>query len=125
MKTIIFKPEFQQKILSGIKDQTIRPLRKRPLKIGEPVSFRCWSGSPYRSNQIEFARAEITDVLRFTMERLGKGGPVVYMCNGVKIDEQFIRRDGFDNRVQFETFFGSYFLLLPFNGDVYRWKLER
>lgn len=47
----MFKPRFSPLVQSGAKRQTIRPLRKRPIKPGDALSLREWTGLPYRSPQ--------------------------------------------------------------------------
>lgn len=48
---IMFSPRFASPVLAGTKRQTIRPPRKRPIKVGDILSLREWTGAPYRSPQ--------------------------------------------------------------------------
>jgi len=59
MIVLMFKPRFAPLVQSGAKRQTIRPLRKRPVKVGDVLSLREWTGLPYRSPQ-RILRAEET-----------------------------------------------------------------
>lgn len=59
----LFKPEFEQAIVSGRKTSTIRPIpRGRPPLVGQVISLRLWTGKPYRSKQREIKRAIVTAV---------------------------------------------------------------
>jgi len=49
----MFQPQFEKKILDGVKTSTIR---KRAHPPGEK-SLRVWTGKPYRSKQRQFALA--------------------------------------------------------------------
>ena len=49
MAVIMFKPQFVPLVENGSKRQTIRPPRKRPIKVGDKLSLRCWEGVAYRS----------------------------------------------------------------------------
>ena len=51
MPVILFQPRFHDAVRSGTKRQTIRLPRKRPIRPGDPLSLRAWSGKPYRSKQ--------------------------------------------------------------------------
>ena len=55
MVVILFQPQFHAAIRSGTKHQTIRLPRKRPIRPGDELSLRAWSGKPYRSKQQELA----------------------------------------------------------------------
>lgn len=62
MRVILFQNRFEQPILDGVKDCTIRAHRKdgRPLvRAGETISLRVWTGLPYRSKQREFAQRTV------------------------------------------------------------------
>ncbi len=48
----MFKPQFAALVSAGHKLTTIRPVRKRPIKVGDILSLRKWSGMPYRSKQV-------------------------------------------------------------------------
>lgn len=65
MNVILFQPQFEQPILAGVKNATIRKRRKdgRPrAKDGETISLRVWTGRPYASPQREFCQR----VVKFT-----------------------------------------------------------
>lgn len=63
MAVIMFQPQFHDAVQSGAKTQTIRPPRKRPIRVGDPLSLRAWTGAPYRSKQriLEFGICSAVD----------------------------------------------------------------
>lgn len=54
--TLMFQPQFHAAVCAGTKLQTIRPPRQRPIKPGDTLSLRAWTGLPYGSRQRELAR---------------------------------------------------------------------
>lgn len=46
---IMFQPWLARKVEDGSKLTTIRGNRKRPIKVGDTLSLREWTGKPYRS----------------------------------------------------------------------------
>lgn len=65
MNVFTFQNRFEQPILDGVKNATIRKRRrdgKPRAKDGETISLRVWSGRPYGSPQREFCRR----VVKFT-----------------------------------------------------------
>jgi len=50
---------FIQSMKDGMKTHTIRANTKKHFKDGDLVSMRYWSGKPYASKQIEFARCKL------------------------------------------------------------------
>jgi hypothetical protein len=51
MKVLMFQPRFAPLVEAGTKTQTIRPVRRRPIVVGDELSLRAWTGLPYRSPQ--------------------------------------------------------------------------
>lgn len=49
MPLIHFQDRFAPLVAAGIKRQTIRTARKRPIKPGDRLIFGTWEGAPYRS----------------------------------------------------------------------------
>lgn len=107
MAVIMFQPQFHKAVESGEKRQTIRPPRKRPIKAGQELSLRAWTGKPYRSAQREIKKA------------------VCQSIEPIRIDETFsdddeARRDGFSDAEEMREWFRSTHGL-PFSGDRIRW----
>ena len=57
MRILMFQPRFHDAVAAGEKTQTIRPPRKRPIRVGDSLSLRAWTGAAYRSPQCELRRA--------------------------------------------------------------------
>lgn len=112
---IMFQPQFEPMILSGRKPHTIRPTRKRPLKVGTLLSLRVWTGKPYRSKQREFAKATVegVDRIRITRKTIRRNGS---RLNNYEMGE-LAWKDGFrsleDLQFWFENTHG-----LPFTGEL-------
>ena len=70
---LMCQAQFAPMVESGDKRRTIRPRRKRPVKMGDHVSLRQWTGKPYRSKQCGptrgngDARGDREDVLRWLL----------------------------------------------------------
>lgn len=58
----MFEPQFAEMILNRTKHQTIRKKSRRQFVVGEEVTFRMWTGIPYRSKQKILA---VGEVIRF------------------------------------------------------------
>ncbi len=100
---LMFQPQFEPMILSGRKLHTVRPPRKRPLRIGQGLSLRVWTGLPYRSKQREFARAivEGVDRIRITKTSISRNGRRLnYYEQG-----ELAWKDGFRSLMDFRFWF--------------------
>lgn len=51
MTVLTFQPQFHDYVRTGRKPHTLRKARKRPIKSGDRLSLRGWSGRPYCSPQ--------------------------------------------------------------------------
>ncbi|WP_397570620.1 ASCH domain-containing protein [Schlesneria sp. T3-172] len=51
MKVLMFQERFVPRVESGDKRHTIRRAPVNPVKPGDELSLRCWSGKAYRSKQ--------------------------------------------------------------------------
>lgn len=107
---ILFKNRFVERIAAGTKCQTIRPTRKREIKVGDMLDLRHWSGAPYRSPQIKICTAVCADVRPISIDAL---------LDEDELD-QLARADGFDNSDAFLSFFADTHGL-PFKGTLIRW----
>lgn len=122
MKVLMFQQWKAEKIVAGLSRQTIRPVRKRPIKVGDQLSLRFWSGKPYRSTQVEIGM----EICKKTAEIKIHGGPfnpLVYVA-GEKISkadlEEIATADGFDSAEKMLEWFQSTHGL-PFVGTIYQW----
>lgn len=122
MSNIMFLSRFKEPILAGTKRQTIRRPRKRPIKPGEPLSLRVWTGKAYRSPQEKLL--DTTCSATFEIEilangyRLGRGLPLHTLP--LVLDE-FARSDGFADWQEFIGHFDGFYGL-PFRGTLIHWE---
>lgn len=107
MPVLMFQPQFHDAVGSGQKMQTIRPPRKRPVKVGDTLSLRAWIGAPYRSQQRELRVATCTAVDRITIDAQFS-------------DDAEARRDGFSDAAEMRDWFARVHGL-PFTGDRIAW----
>ena len=108
MPVLMFQPQFHQAVERGQKRQTIRPPRKRPVKVGDTLSLRTWSGAPYRSPQRELLRATCTAVDRITID-------------ADFADDAEAMRDGFADAAEMRSWFARVHGI-PFSGDRIAWE---
>lgn len=122
MRVRMFKPRFARLVEAGTKRQTIRPLPKRMPKVGDPESWREWTGAPYRSPTREVARVELTGVSLINLG-FGPGGfnsgafelnvQISYMLPKTLIE--FAQADGFSTITEMWAWFEAEHGL-PFTG---------
>lgn len=120
MKTILFQPRFVPMIQDGRKTQTIRRERKRPIKVGDELSLREWTGKPYRSKQREIGRAVVTNV-----DRISFIPPWVWVNDvslGPKKEEALALADGFRDYNDMVCWFADNHGSKRFDGVVIHWK---
>ncbi len=122
MAVIMFMKRLAPKVRDGSKRQTVRPKRKRRIKIGEQLSLREWETKAYRSKQIEIRKEPCVSVKPITIG-LVKKSPVVsvdgHLLTAGQL-EQFVRDDGIETVAEFMQFFQDAHGL-PFKGEVIRW----
>jgi hypothetical protein len=119
MKVLMFKPQFTDAVGQHIKRQTVRPVRKNPIKPGDKLSLRHWLDLPYRSKQVLLRTATCTTTHEITISRDG-----FVIINGLRLcekeQEEFANDDGFiDSKVMvawFDQVHG-----LPFRGTLIKW----
>jgi len=113
----MFQPQFADLVKAGTKCQTIRPVRKNgPIRIGQPLSLRAWTGKPYRSKQVELRQV----ICRFTCHlRIDLDG-ITWPREPVMSVKELARTDGFVTfaamQLWFEKIHG-----LPFTGVLIQW----
>jgi hypothetical protein len=124
MIVLMYEPRFADMVLTGAKRQTVRPIGKRFAKrlpqVGDVLSHRRWTGTAYRSPQIE-----IVDPVQATAVK----SVVFDFCGPLELDRQklygmdmveFARRDGFATWDEFLKYISTAYGL-PFSGVVIRW----
>lgn len=116
MTVILFSDQFAEKVRNGTKSRTLRAPRKRPIKVGDKLSLRRWTGLPYRSKQ-EVLREVVCCSVR---EVLIQPDFIFVDKQKVDHDDWFAQQDGFvdadDMRQWFSKVHG-----LPFGCDLIQW----
>jgi hypothetical protein len=102
----MFMNRFIDPIRAGTKRQTLRDTCR--FRSGEWFSPRYWSGSPYRSRQVEIRKPlEVSRVDPVVIEfAAGEGLVVALDQSRIRDDERddFARRDGFADHAEFAAF---------------------
>jgi hypothetical protein len=117
---LMFQPQFEPLIVSGRKYHTIRPPRKIPLRVGQPLSLRVWTGKPYRSPQRRFHETDVKKIAAIVIDEAG-----TIKMDGVPLTNaeaaSLAWHDGFENQEALRTwFFATHGL--PFTGEIIYWK---
>lgn len=88
LRVVMFQPRFARLVEAGEKWQTIRPKRKIPVRAGDRLSLREWTGLPYRSKQRQLRDETVCErVELFTLDVMR-----------VRADrDDFARADGFED----------------------------
>ncbi len=137
MTVLMFQPRFAPKVQSGAKTQTIRPERKRPIKVGDRLSLRRWTGLPYRTPQQVLQEAVVLSVkpvkLTVTTKTFWDGESCVSLfiriADTLLMESQmdlFAKADGFASVAEMSLWFMANHELRPsrpFTGICIKWKL--
>jgi len=125
MTVLLFYERFHAPLISGQKFFTIRSPRRRPVRRGDPLSLRTWSGRPYGSPQrvlLETVcamaeRVRLDDVDGRLAADFEKAGPVP-----AEDMDDFARADGFADASEMLAYYhGDSGRSLPFEGEFIRW----
>jgi hypothetical protein len=121
---LTFQPRFAPLVAAGTKTQTIRPPRKRPISIGDPLSLRRWSGRPYMTPQVLLRESRCVDVCAVVVGYCADGYPGGIAVRGERLSATdkaaFARADGFANVPEMMDWFDNAHGL-PFVGVLIRW----
>jgi hypothetical protein len=121
MIVLLFQDRFAPLVRVGSKIQTIRGARKQPVKVGDHLSLRRWTGAAYRSPQ-EVLRESYCTLIAPVM--IGKtAGDLFIDDRPMDSDDShaFARNDGFADVVDMLNWFGNVHDL-PFAGMLIRWS---
>ena len=118
MKVLLFQPRFADLVRSGAKTQTIRRDRKHPIKVGDQLSLRRWTGKPYRSKQEVLGAAQCVAEIPCLIYEYGAMVGTNLAVNA----EGFALKDGFASFEEMREWFDSTHGL-PFSGTLIRWRL--
>lgn len=123
MKVLMFQSRSAPLVESGLKRQTIRPKRKHPIRPGDTLSLRTWSGKPYRSKQRVIRPATSCNSVRgvaiFPNRDKTEACMLVDGYNWTD-HESMAKADGFANWKDMWTWFANTHGL-PFEGDLITW----
>lgn len=125
MPAINFQARFADAVKSGLKRQTIRPVRRgRPIKIGDLL--RLYTGQ--RTKDCRFLGSGRCDgVARITMDLAPKKKPVIFIGSRqlpMETFESMAKSDGFKNWREMREWFSDRYGG-KFEGVVIRWTPNR
>lgn len=122
MTVLMFKDQFAPLVTLGAKRQTIRPQRKRPIKPGDMLDFRRWTGKAYRSKQEKIGSGVCISVnqCRVSLAMMEYGHSKIH---DMRILHRMARADGFRNWWDMTEWFQAQHGL-PFEGILIRWELH-
>jgi hypothetical protein len=118
----MFQKRFAELVYLGKKLQTIRPLRKRPIRVGDYLSLRRWVDKPYRSKQIVLAEATCSRVAAIEIDETFQ--EIMFIVDGKRLDQEqwarLARDDGFACTTDMLDWFRDVHGL-PFRGVLISW----
>lgn len=121
MTVIMFQPRFAELVKSGEKMQTIRRMRKRPVKVGDSLSLRKWAGTPRRSGHVTLRERICKSVDTIYLQPAGR---CQVLRNGIGLSERqgevLALRDGFESVAEMLDWFDKTHGL-PFEGVLITW----
>ena len=123
MVVLMFDKRFFEAVANGTKRQTIRPARKRPIKVGDLLSLRRWEGAPYRTGHVILGEKVCSRVAHLWIGRTFKT-PVVEIDGCLLREDEwsrFVRDDGFASGTEFLDYFRATYGL-PFKGVAIWWE---
>ena len=115
---LMFQPRFAPKVEDGSKTRTIRPPRKRPVKVGDPVSLRQWTGKPYASKQRVLRQGIVSRVAEVYLGNYGTSVDGVMLTT--RQETRFAQDDGFAGMDTMRSWFAETHGL-PFSGTMIEW----
>lgn len=122
MPVLMFKEQFAAKVERGEKLQTIRPPRKRPIKPGDKLSLRKWSGAAYRSKHVKLREATCERVSLIVLDETP--WEFVFEVDGRRLVQdqwaKLAREDGFNCTTEMLDWFKKTHGL-PFEGVMIQW----
>jgi hypothetical protein len=124
MPTLMFQDRFAPKVESGEKRHTIRPPRKHPIKAGDILYLKAWTGLPYRSKTRALRKPVICLLVRKVSIGID-GKSRSYLALGGRR----LSRGAWDDMARLDGFSGYREMLiwfikthgLPFEGVLYEW----
>lgn len=120
MKVIMFQERFAPLVESGAKCQTIRPMRRNPVRVGDAVSLRAWTGRAYRSKQRVLREVIVLKVERVSVLVSGIWTGPEEDRRLTTLPHQFAKADGFADWPEMREWFARTHGL-PFHGVLIQW----
>ena len=125
MVVITFQPRFADLVEHGSKPHTIRGERKRPIKPGDALSLRTWTGRPYMSPQrVLRPPTPCLSVIPIRVSWTDTGRPILLGADVLTPDQAtaLAIADGFASSADLVDWFDRTHGL-PFHGVLIRWAL--
>jgi hypothetical protein len=129
MTVIMFQHRFAPKVADGIKLQTIRRERKKPILIGEFLLLRKWKDKAYRSKTEDLATGicisyrpiiiEAINLIRIPAQSMMESD---LWIGSDTARNDFAKADGFDDWADMRTWFEAEHSL-PFTGVLIKWRI--
>ncbi len=113
---LMFKPGFVDAIRTGKKFRTIRPPRKREIRVGDILDLRIWRGRPYHSKQETFL---ITICEAAIQVRITENG--FNIRHFTESDDTIAQSLGFACWEEARNWYIHTHGELPFEGVMYEW----
>jgi len=115
MPAISFKKQFADKVLKGKKNQTIRPIRKNPIKKDDTLYL--YTGMRTKDCK-KLKEVKCKDVKKIKIDFFDTKIDGASVPNSSVVD--LALNDGFDNSIDFIEFFEKQYGL-PFEGVIIYW----
>jgi len=121
-----FYEQFAEPVEKGIKTQTIRKVRKRPIKVGETLYL--YTGNRFKRTQRLLCKGKCTQVKNVLISNPFATHSIDIYLDGTRLNkeeaEAFCIADGFESMIDFAKFFHKQHRL-PFFGAFIKWKLVK
>ena len=118
MPVLNFKKQFADSVENGIKRQSIRPVRKNAINVGDNIYL--YTGQ--RTKACRFlGTAKCTETFSIAIKQEKSKLPIVIIANSTESIEDIAKKDGFNSVEDFLAFFRNQYGN-EFFGLVIRWS---
>lgn len=118
----MFMPRFACLVEALSKPHTIRPVRKRPVRVGDLIDAREWLGKPYRSKQRKLIERVCVSTRPVSI-RFSRGSFFIRLDGKLLTPPEAValaQADGFSDAIEMMLWFKDRHGL-PFNGVLLEW----
>jgi len=122
MPVLSFQKQFSEKVQKGIKTQTVRATRKRPIKVGEKLFL--YTGMRTKACRL-LGYGVCTDVSDFEIRLLSENIYINKKILNNEEKERFALADGFNSFKELLYFFFKDGEDVIFRGHVYSWEYKK